>query len=238
MRPPTWDSVSRKYMGPAQRHTYPPLSLHWYRASRLTTPKANPRSSPPNSLQPNGLKVLDLIPGLVAKIPKREITDTANYSVLPGSSRELALHGMPAMIKERTGHALAGVRRPTLTRTLIEEAQARGVPVVFGHQVVGIEEDEEGEGVTVKFANGKADRASFVVGCDGLHSDTRRALFGEEAVSFTGLARVSKRVLRGRGLLTYCACLGRLGVFRRSRRRSGRTACLRRCSTYTATACI
>ena len=142
------------------------------------------------------------------------------------------------MIKERTGHALAGVRRPTLTRTLIEEAQARGVPVVFGHQVVGIEEDEEGEGVTVKFANGKADRASFVVGCDGLHSDTRRALFGEEAVSFTGLARVSKRVLRGRGLLTYCACLGRLGVFRRSRRRSGRTACLRRCSTYTAMACI
>ena len=45
--------------------------------------------------------------------------------------------------------------------------------------------------MTVRFANGATDTAAFVVGCDGLHSDTRRALFGEEAAAFTGLARVS-----------------------------------------------
>ncbi len=42
--------------------------------------------------------------------------------------------------------------------------------------------------MTVGFANGKTDTASFVMGCDGLHSDTRKTLFGKEAVSFTGLA--------------------------------------------------
>ncbi|KAI1792220.1 FAD/NAD(P)-binding domain-containing protein [Ganoderma leucocontextum] len=138
-------------------------------------------------LQPNGLKVLSLIPGLVDKIPTREIVETVHYSVLAGDERELARHGTPPMVKERTGYNLMGTRRPALLPVLFEEAQARGVPVVFGHQLVGLE--EEGEGVTVRFANGKTDTASFVVGCDGLHSDTRKALFGEEAVCFTGLAR-------------------------------------------------
>ena len=142
--------------------------------------------------------MLDLIPGLVAKIASRSITSSANYTALPGHSRELPgprLHqaSAPALRRARTGHDLAGVRRPALVRTLVEDARARGVPVVFGHQLVGVQEpEEEGElGVTVRFANGETDTGSFVVGCDGLHSDTRRALFGEEADSFTGLARVS-----------------------------------------------
>ncbi|KAM5543852.1 hypothetical protein V8D89_002469 [Ganoderma adspersum] len=137
---------------------------------------------------PNGLKVLDLIPGLVAKIAKRDITETANYTALPNHERELPRPTiMPALLRERTGHDLAGVRRPALVRTLVEEARRRGVPVVFGHQLVGVE--EAGVDVRVRFANGKTDTGSFVVGCDGLHSDRRRALFGEEAASFTGMAR-------------------------------------------------
>ena len=139
------------------------------------------------SLQANGLKVLGLIPGLVDKIQKHEVAEIVQYSSLAEDERELVRCPMPH--KELTGYAVNGVRRPVLLRVLVEEAQARGVPVVFGHQLVGFEQHEDS--VTVRFANGKTDTASFVVGCDGLHSDTRKTLFGEAAASFTGLVQVS-----------------------------------------------
>ena len=63
-----------------------------------------------------------------------------------------------------------------------------GVPIVFGHELVSLEQDADG--VRATFANGKTDSASLLVGCDGLHSNTRVALFGEEAADFTGLTQV------------------------------------------------
>lgn len=56
------------------------------------------------------------------------------------------------------------------------------------------EEEEEYEGeeeeVEMHFTNGHTARASFVVGCDGLHSSVRAALFGAEAPKFTGIVQV------------------------------------------------
>ncbi|KAM5543302.1 hypothetical protein V8D89_003176 [Ganoderma adspersum] len=137
------------------------------------------------ALQANGLKVLGLIPGLVDKIPSHEVSSIVQYSALAEDERELVRLRTPQ--KELTGYGVHGVRRPAFLRALIDEAQARGVPVVFGHQLVGVE--QHAESVTVRFANGKTDTGSFVVGCDGLHSNTRTTLFGEEAVSFTGLTQ-------------------------------------------------
>ena len=136
--------------------------------------------------------MLSLIPGLIEKIPKREISEAILWSSLPEDERELARYQMP--IKELAGFGVNGVRRPALLRTLIEEAQAQGVPVKFGHQLVSFNQHEDS--VTVKFANGTTDTASLVVGCDGLHSDTRVTLFGKEPVSFTGLTQVSSTACR------------------------------------------
>ncbi len=130
------------------------------------------------------------------------------YSALPADERELVRLRTPQ--KALTGYAVSGVRRPVLLHALVDEAQARGVPVVFGHQLVGFEQHADSEGVTVRFANGRTDTGSFVVGCDGLHSDTRKTLFGEEAVSFTGLTQVSVETgLFGNGggvCLRMCVC--------------------------------
>ena len=150
--------------------------------------------------------MLSLIPGLIEKIPKREISEAILWSSLPEDERELARYQMP--IKELAGFGVNGVRRPALLRTLIEEAQAQGVPVKFGHQLVSF--DQHKDNVTVKFANGATDSASFVVGCDGLHSDTRVTLFGKEPVSFTGLTQVSWAVCRfpcdtSKGKPNHCA---------------------------------
>ena len=122
------------------------------------------------------------------KITKHEVSEIVHYSSLPEDERELVR--FPILQNELAGYAMNGVRRPVLLRALIEEAQAHSVPVVFGHQLVDFEQHEDS--VTVRFANGKTDTGSFLVGCDGLHSDTRKTLFGEEAVSFTGLTQVSE----------------------------------------------
>ncbi len=168
MHPPTWVSHSGS--------NYVPFLLD--HAPRLTTPS--------RSLQPNGLRVLGLIPGLLDEIERCPVDEMISYSVLPGDERELMRNKFP---RERFDHGIEGVKRPVLLRALIEGAQARGVPVHFGHQLVDFQQHEDN--VTVKFANGKTDEGSFVIGCDGLHSNTRICLFGEEEASFTGLTQVS-----------------------------------------------
>lgn len=64
-----------------------------------------------------------------------------------------------------------------------------GVEIKWGHKLVSLEQSHNS--VTVTFENGTKDTGSFVVGCDGLHSNTRKCLFGEEKAEFTGLCQAS-----------------------------------------------
>ncbi|KAI0743345.1 FAD/NAD(P)-binding domain-containing protein [Daedaleopsis nitida] len=136
-------------------------------------------------LQPNGLRVLALIPGLLDKIVRRRVEETIAYSSLAEDEGVLARSRVP--LYDLCGHGIEGARRPLLLRTLVDAAQERGIPVYFGHQLVDLEQHEES--VTVKFANGNTAEGSFVVGCDGLHSNTRICLFGREEATFTGLTQ-------------------------------------------------
>ena len=132
------------------------------------------------SLQANGLKVLSRIPGLVESIEGAPIERMIYHSVLPEDEGLLGKVRITGPI---------GVQRPTFHRRLVDLAQEHGVEIVWGHQLVALEQHEES--VTVTFQNGKTDTASFVVGCDGIHSNTRACLFGKEAADFTGLIQVS-----------------------------------------------
>ena len=80
------------------------------------------------------------------------------------------------------------IRRHIMQERLIEFAEKQGIPVKWGYQLESLEQDDEQ--VTVKFANGVQESFSFVIGCDGLHSDTRKSLFGEQRANYTGLSMV------------------------------------------------
>ena len=54
----------------------------------------------------------------------------------------------------------------------------------LGAEFVGLAEGQAQ--VTAQFADGRAASAALLVGCDGIRSAVRRALWGEETVSFTG----------------------------------------------------
>lgn len=143
------------------------------------------------SLQVNGLEVLSRIPRLVESIEGGHLQRMLFHSVLPEDEGLLAKVEVPAQLEgsDGTNEFGLGVQRPTFHRKLVDLAEAHDIPINWGHQLTRLE--QHSDSVTVTFQNGKIDTASFVVGCDGIHSNTRGCLFGKEPADFTGLIQVS-----------------------------------------------
>ncbi|KAI0062853.1 FAD/NAD(P)-binding domain-containing protein [Artomyces pyxidatus] len=135
-------------------------------------------------LQPNGLNVLTQMPGFVESIPGRQIECLASYSVVPEDPGLLGQTDIPARMAEAYKHGMLAVSRVEFHRAIIAAAEAHGIKVKWAHELVGLE--QTADTVRAKFANGNTDEASFVVGCDGLHSRTRMELFGEEEADYNG----------------------------------------------------
>jgi len=141
-------------------------------------------------LQPNGIRVLSLIPELVEQIPGYPLERLIHCSCLDGVENILVDSDIsPAMMRKRMGFPLFGVRRPEFQQLLIDTAKKHDVEIKWNHQAIEFKQSEDA--VEVTFTNGTKDTAGFVVGCDGLHSNTRIALFGQEKADFTGMVRVS-----------------------------------------------
>ncbi|KAG1881389.1 hypothetical protein C8R48DRAFT_680793 [Suillus tomentosus] len=139
-------------------------------------------------LQPNGLRVLSLIPGLVEQIPGYSPDRMVHCSSLDGKEDILTEADIsPDAAREQFGFPFIAVRRAEFQRFLIDTAEKHSIEIKWGHQAIEYEQSDDA--VEVTFANGVKDTASFVVGCDGLHSNTRIALFGKEKANFTGLVQ-------------------------------------------------
>ncbi|WAT18610.1 FAD-dependent oxidoreductase [Aurantiacibacter sp. MUD11] len=81
--------------------------------------------------------------------------------------------------------ANVGIGRPALQKVLADRATKAGTEIRLGLTVDAIEEDAAGAHVT--FSDGSSARFDFVIGADGVHSQTRAMLFPEEAgPQFTG----------------------------------------------------
>ncbi|KAF5370787.1 hypothetical protein D9758_002108 [Tetrapyrgos nigripes] len=132
-------------------------------------------------IQPNGFRVLSLLPGIVDKLPGKQINRMSLLSTVPGDEGEISEIDVE-------GGLGVGVRRHEFLALLQQNALDSGVEIYWESKVVDVQ--SQAESVVVTLENGKTDVASFVVGCDGLHSNTRIALFGEEEASFTGLAQM------------------------------------------------
>lgn len=68
-----------------------------------------------------------------------------------------------------------------------------GVRVELGREVVGLVEEADGHHVDVTFAEGRAERARFVVGCDGAHSPVRKLL----GITFDGTTAEDQVMVSG-----------------------------------------
>src|SRR6184192_836581 len=70
------------------------------------------------------------------------------------------------------------ILRGDLSRILYD-ATEDGVEYVFGDSITGV--TEHGDGVTVTFEHGEPREFDLVVGADGLHSNVRSLVFGDES---------------------------------------------------------
>jgi 2-polyprenyl-6-methoxyphenol hydroxylase-like FAD-dependent oxidoreductase len=89
------------------------------------------------------------------------------YDITPPGGVPINLADLPS----RYGMLLI-VPQSGTEQVLAARADALGVPIVRGVEVVGLTQDPDG--VTVSCADGSRVRAGYVVGCDGAHSGVRR----------------------------------------------------------------
>ncbi len=81
------------------------------------------------------------------------------------------------VFRELTGGRFVTLGRGDLSRRLFEKI-GRTTEVIFGNQIVGLQEDAAG--VQVQFKGGGERRFDLVIGADGLHSTVRRLAFGPQ----------------------------------------------------------
>jgi 2-polyprenyl-6-methoxyphenol hydroxylase-like FAD-dependent oxidoreductase len=85
-------------------------------------------------------------------------------------------------ISINVGAPIIGISRPGVQRILVE-ALGDAVEIKFGHEFVGLEQD--GSGVTARFANGSEERGAVLVGADGSKS-TVRPIFDQTPRRYSG----------------------------------------------------
>jgi len=111
----------------------------------------------------------------------------SSYSTIQEDEGLLGDNDVPTDVREVFGYPMRGVRRMELIKLLVDTAEAQGISIRWDHRLINIEQSDGG--VKAAFANGYIDTGAFLVGCDGLHSATRRVLFGEEPTTFLGLTQ-------------------------------------------------
>jgi salicylate hydroxylase len=134
---------------------------------------------------PNGnrvlasLGVLDALKNVACETLGKEIR-------LWNSGRTWKLFDLGAEAVERYGFPYLTVYRPDLVAVLNAAVQREKPDAVhLDSQCVRLEQDAEG--VSLTFADGRQARAGIVVGADGVHSKVRQQVFGEDRAQFTGL---------------------------------------------------
>jgi 2-polyprenyl-6-methoxyphenol hydroxylase-like FAD-dependent oxidoreductase len=93
----------------------------------------------------------------------------------PRAARHFAGIVKPSPAAPDTAHDyVLGIPQPVTDRLLTERAAELGALIRRGHEVTGVEQDDDG--VTVELADGARLRSRWLVGCDGGRSLVRRLL--------------------------------------------------------------
>ena len=127
------------------------------------------------NLPPNGLAVLDTL-GIKADIDAIG-TPTTRLAFLNHRGKRLGQNAETTLL----------VKRGVLTKALREAALRRGIAVEFGKRLTDVEVTPR-RTVIARFEDGSEAEGDVLVGCDGIHSRTRRAIMpAAPAPVYTGI---------------------------------------------------
>jgi 2-polyprenyl-6-methoxyphenol hydroxylase-like FAD-dependent oxidoreductase len=118
------------------------------------------------NLAPNGLAVLETL-GLAEEIAARG-RPTTSIEFLNHRGKRLGRFPETTIL----------LRRGALNRALREAAVGRGIRFEYARRLVQVHTPDAG-GVIARFEDGTEARGDLLIGCDGIHSATRRAILPE-----------------------------------------------------------
>ncbi len=122
------------------------------------------------TIAPNGLAALDVIDALD---PVRAFGVPTRRNVMVGATgRELGVLSLGTPLPD--GTPALSFKRPRLAGTLVDEARRRGIEVLGGMRVSGVEQDARGAAVVCD--DGTRLTGDLVIGADGIHSAVRTAI--------------------------------------------------------------
>src|SRR6266568_5014992 len=91
--------------------------------------------------------------------------------------------------RAEVGAPSINILRSRLHQVLREEAERRRITIAYGKKLADLE--SSGQGVVATFADGTTAEGSFLLGCDGVHSRTRRLINPDAPTpEYTGLISV------------------------------------------------
>jgi len=149
-------------------------------------------------LSPQSFKVLSIVGLAERAIALGQQLDQIEFRTHP-AQRTLFAADLPSQIRQETGWPMCHVRRRAYVEMLVQELGERGIPLMFGKRVRGVEQwedrvgegEEEGEerrgGVRVTFEDGTTDEGELLVGCDGLNSTVRELVFDAKPAQYKGI---------------------------------------------------
>ncbi|WP_440085451.1 FAD-dependent monooxygenase [Streptosporangium sp. LJ11] len=148
---------------------------------KLEGPSATSRAL---GLQPRGSEVLDRL-GALGDLPQRSVHIRQVITHVNGEPMARLKVGQPTKLVTRPGLIVSQAEVEARLRHRLSEL---GVKVEWGREVHAA--DQDGQGVTVRFADGQM-RADWLVGCDGAHSRVRKAA----GIGFPGVAVIERFLL-------------------------------------------
>jgi salicylate hydroxylase len=133
----------------------------------------------------NGTRVLSAL-GLGEAVERRGVVVAGKEIRLWSTGQTWKLFDLGAVSVKLYGFPYMMFHRGDLHSILLEAIRReRPAAVYLGHRCIGVEQNDRD--VTLQFANGRTVTAAIAVGADGVQSQVRAALFGEDRPQFTGI---------------------------------------------------
>ncbi len=114
--------------------------------------------------------------GLLPQVRAADI-DSRSLTFVDAAGLEIGVLSMPELAANETGHD-SELPRGELTTLLYGLTRESRVEYRFNDSIEALHDD--GDGVDVRFRSGAQARYDVVIGADGLHSNTRRLVFGPQ----------------------------------------------------------
>jgi salicylate hydroxylase len=133
----------------------------------------------------NGTRVLSAL-GLGEGIERRGVVVAGKEIRLWSTGQTWKLFDLGAVSVKLYGFPYVMFHRGDLHAILLDAIRReRPDAIHLDHRCVSVQHDEHG--VTLRFANGRTATAQLAIGADGVQSQVRAALFGEDRPEFTGI---------------------------------------------------